>query len=309
MHPTAIPGADKLRLITETARGEGGRLWVYGDASKSIVMHTGEAIPCGKNGEPWYFLEEMYPALGNLVPRDIASREILRVCELGLGVDGKMQVFLDVTHLSEEKKHRLESVLDIYRKFTGDDPCKVPMKIFPAVHYSMGGGWVDWPAADDPDRLKRYRQMTNLPGCFNVGESDYQFHGANRLGGNSLMSCIFGGLVAGGEVPRYLTHLSSTYHDTSSSVYDDALKVEQEFKRELLSRNGPENVHALHNELAEWMVRNVTVSGITVTLNVPCQKLRKHASVLNTFRWLTAVSLPIRHISLPISFQLCLSWH
>lgn len=275
VHPTAIPGADKLRLITETVRGEGGRLWVYGDSSKSIVVNSGESIPCGQDGEPWYFLEEMYPALGNLVPRDIASREILRVCELGLGIDGRMQVFLDATHLSDEKKHRLESVLGIYRKFTGDDPYTVPMKIFPAVHYSMGGAWVDWPAADAPDRLKRYRQMTNLPGCFNCGESDYQFHGANRLGGNSLMSCIFGGLVVGGEVPRYLSHLHSTYHDTSSSIYESALKQEQDFKKELLSRNGPENVHDLHNELAEWMVSNVTVKRNNKDLERTLHKIKE----------------------------------
>lgn len=259
VHPTAIPGADKLRLITETVRGEGGRVWVYGDSSKTIVTPSGETIPCGKTGERWYFLEEMYPALGNLIPRDIASREILRICELGMGVDGKMQVFLDATHLSNEKKHRLESTLDIYYKFTGDDPREVPMKIFPAVHYSMGGAWVDWPSADDPQRLSRYRQMTNLTGCFNVGESDYQYHGANRLGGNSLMSCIFGGLVVGNEVPRYISQTNSSYKDTPATAYEAAIQKETDFKRELLSRSGPENVHALHNELAEWMVSNVTV--------------------------------------------------
>jgi succinate dehydrogenase / fumarate reductase flavoprotein subunit len=259
VHPTAIPGVDKLRLITETARGEGGRLWVIGDSTKSLSRSDGTLLQCGKTGEPWYFLEELYPALGNLVPRDIASREVLRVCELGLGIDGKMQVYLDVTHLPEEKKHRLESVLDIYKKFTGDDPWQVPMKIFPAVHYSMGGAWVDWPAADDPDRLTRYRQMTNLPGCFSVGECDYLFHGANRLGGNSLMSCIFSGLVVGGEIPRYLESLQTSYRETPEVPYETALKLEQEFKSDLMSRHGPENVHALHDELSDWMVCNVTV--------------------------------------------------
>lgn len=275
VHPTAIPGIDKLRLITETARGEGGRVWVPGDSSKSIAKSDGSLLTCGKTGEPWYFLEEMYPKLGNLVPRDMASREVLRVCELGMGVDGKMQVYLDVTHLPEAKKRRLTSVLDIYRKFTGEDPCKVPMKIFPAVHYSMGGAWVDWPAADDPQRLSRYRQMTNLPGCFNVGESDYVFHGANRLGGNSLMSCIFSGLVVGGEIPRYLENLGSTYHETAASVYEAALKLEQEFKLDLLARNGPENVHDLHNELSEWMVNNVTVKRDNKDLERTISKLKE----------------------------------
>lgn len=259
IHPTAIPGIDKLRLISESARGEGGRLWVWGDSSKSIQKDDGTLIPCGKEGEPWYFLEEMYPAFGNLVPRDIAARVILNICELGLGIDGDMQVYLDVSHLSEEKKHRLISVLDIYLKFTGDDPSKVPMKIFPAVHYTMGGAWVDWPAADDPDRFERYRQMTNLPGCFNVGESDFQYHGANRLGANSLLSCIFGGLVTGIEIPRYLENLTSTYEDSPSHIFDDALAQEQLFKQNLLSRQGPENIHLLHDELADILVRNVTV--------------------------------------------------
>ncbi len=168
IHPTCIPGADKMRLISESVRGEGGRIWVPGDSSKKMAFPDGSTRPCGKTGEPWYFLEEMYPSFGNLVPRDIGSREVLRVCEAGLGVDGKLQVYLDVTHLAPEKQHKLESVLDIYKKFTGEDPRKKPMRICPGVHYTMGGGWVDWPAADDPDRWSRFRQMTNLAGCFNV---------------------------------------------------------------------------------------------------------------------------------------------
>lgn len=259
IHPTAIPGPDKLRLISESLRGEGGRMWVPGDSSKSILIDSGESIPCGKTGEPWYFLEEMYPAFGNLVPRDIASRVVLRLCEMGLGVDGQMQVYLDITQLSEDRKHKLESVIDIYRKFTGDDPRKVPMKIFPAVHYSMGGAWVDYPASDDADRWERYRQMTNLPGCFNCGESDYQYHGANRLGANSLLSCIFSGLVSGCEVPRYLESLTTSCEETPANVFARALTLEEEFKRDLMQRNGPENVYQLHDELSAALIAYVTV--------------------------------------------------
>lgn len=259
IHPTAIPGEDKLRLISESSRGEGGRIWVYGDASKSITTTDGRTIPCGESGKPWYFLEEMYPAFGNLVPRDIGAREVLRVCELGLGIDGGMQVYLDVTHLSPKSQHKIESVLDIYRKFTGDDPHKVPMKIFPAVHYSMGGAWVDWPAADDPDRMQRFRQMTNIPGCFNVGESEFLYHGANRLGANSLLSCIFGGLVAGNEAPRYLESLNNSYGNLPARMYADALKNEEDLKRDLMARSGKENVHRLHDELSDVMISNVTV--------------------------------------------------
>jgi succinate dehydrogenase / fumarate reductase, flavoprotein subunit len=259
IHPTAIPGEDKLRLISESSRGEGGRVWVYGNSSKTIVGPDGKTIPCGVTGQPWYFLEEMYPAFGNLVPRDIASREMLRICELGLGVEGGAQVYLDVSHLPSNIHRKIDSVLDIYQKFTGDDPRKLPMKIFPAVHYSMGGAWVDWPAIDDPDRLSRFRQMTNIEGCFNVGESDFQYHGANRLGANSLLSCIFGGLVAGMEVPRYLDSLTNSYGNLPSGIFSEAIAKEEALKNSLMARNGKENVHRLHDELAELMVQNVTV--------------------------------------------------
>ncbi len=271
IHPTAIPGEDKMRLISESARGEGGRVWVYGDSSKTITTADGATISCGKTGEPWYFLEELYPAFGNLIPRDIGSREVLRVCELGLGIEGKMQVFLDVSHLPSEIHHKIDSVLDIYQKYTGQDPRKVPMKIFPAVHYSMGGAWVDWPASDDPARFSRFRQMTNIPGCFQVGESEFQYHGANRLGANSLTSCIFAGLVVGGEIPRYLETLKQSWGNLSPKMYSEALGKEEVLKHDLLTRSGSENIHKLHDELAECMIRNVTVKrdnqGLQETLN------------------------------------------
>lgn len=257
IHPTAIPGEDKLRLISESVRGEGGRVWVYGDSSKQIKSPEGKMIPCGKTGEPWYFLEEMYPAFGNLVPRDIGAREVLRICEMGLGVDGGYQVYLDVTHLPEKTMKKLEAVLDIYRKFTGFEPKKFPMKIFPAVHYTMGGSWVDYPSCDDPDREERYRHMTNIPGCFAAGESEYQYHGANRLGANALLSCIFAGLVAGVEAPRYLENLETKESDPA--IFQKALKEEEAFKKDLLSRKGKENVHKLHDELSHLMVNNCTV--------------------------------------------------
>ncbi len=275
IHPTAISGEDKLRLISESVRGEGGRLWAYGDASKMIEAPSGEMIPCGKTGEPWYFLEEMYPVFGNLVPRDIASREILRICEIGLGVEGKKQVYLDITHLPNSVQHKLESVLDIYQKFTGEDPRKVPMKIAPAVHYSMGGAWVDWPAADDPDRSERYRQMSNIPGCFVVGEADFQYHGANRLGANSLLSCIFGGLVTGVEVPRYIENLSKTYTDLSSGLCHAAVQVVEDSKQDLLRRSGNENVHQLHDELSDELVNHVTVKRDNTALAGTMSKIKE----------------------------------
>jgi succinate dehydrogenase / fumarate reductase flavoprotein subunit len=133
------------------------------------------------------------------------------------------------------------------------------MKIFPAVHYSMGGAWVDWPAADDPDRMQRFRQMTNIPGCFQVGESEFQYHGANRLGANSLLSCIFAGLVCGTEVPGYLSNLSCSASILPSRIFSSSLSEEEAFQKDLLSREGPENVHLLHDEMAKLMVSHVTV--------------------------------------------------
>jgi len=273
IHPTAIPGQDKMRLISESSRGEGGRIWVPGNSSKTIEFPDGSVRPCGKTGEPWFFLEEMYPAFGNLVPRDIGSREVLRVCEMGLGVEGKMQVYLDLTHLPPEKHHKLEAILEIYQKFMGDDPRKKPMKIYPAVHYTMGGGWVDWPAADDPDRWSRYRQMTNLVGCFNVGESDYQYHGANRLGANSLLSCIFGGLVTGVEVPRYVADFDCD--SVNERVFEEALSIEEKSQHELLHRSGKENVHVLHDEMADWMVQYVSVKRDNPDLGKTIEKLKE----------------------------------
>lgn len=270
IHPTAIPGQDKLRLMSESLRGEGGRIWVKGDSTKQILNPEGKWIPCGKTGEPWYFFEELYPIFGNLVPRDIAAREILRICEMGLGVDGGSQVYLDVTHLSKEKQHKLTSVMEIYEKFTGDDPCIVPMKIFPAVHYSMGGAWVDYPSHDDQDRHKRFRHMTNIPGCFNCGESDFLYHGANRLGANSLLSCIFGGLTTGCEVHCYLH--ASHLKEVSQSDIRHAMAEEEKWKHELMSRDGPENVYQLYNELSDVLVSEVTVkrnnTGLAKALDV-----------------------------------------
>ena len=187
VHPTCIPGEDKLRLMSESARGEGGRVWVPRTAGDKRVARS---IP---EADRWYFLEEWYPKYGNLVPRDVATRAIHKVVfEHHLGIDGQPMVYLDLTHIDRATLNRkLEGILEIYEKFVGDDPRDVPMKIFPGVHYTMGGTWVD------------FNQMTNVPGIFAAGEAEYQYHGANRLGANSLMSCIYGGFIAGPNAIAY----------------------------------------------------------------------------------------------------------
>jgi succinate dehydrogenase / fumarate reductase flavoprotein subunit len=231
VHPTAIPGDDKLRLMSESARGEGGRVWVYRD------------------GKPWYFLEEWYPAYGNLVPRDIATRAIFKVVvDMKLGIDGQNMVYLDVSHLPREVLERkLEGILEIYEKFVGDDPRKVPMKVFPGMHYSMGGLWVD------------YDQMTNIPGLFAAGEVDYQYHGANRLGANSLLSCVYGGMLAGPNAVRYAQGLGAGVESVSSRVFEDALARHRAREEEIYALEGDENPYLLHKELGEWMTNNATV--------------------------------------------------
>ncbi len=155
VHPTSIPGEDKLRLMSESARGEGGRVWVPRKAGDNRPF---KQIP---ESERLYFLEEWYPKYGNLVPRDVATRAIHKVVyELGLGLDGQPMVYLDLTHIDRETLNRkLEGILEIYEKFVGDDPREVPMKIFPGMHYTMGGLWVD------------FNQMTNIPGLFAAGEA------------------------------------------------------------------------------------------------------------------------------------------
>lgn len=231
IHPTAIPGDDKLRLMSESARGEGGRVWTY------------------KDGKPWYFLEEKYPAYGNLVPRDIATREIFNVCvDMKLGINGENMVYLDLSHKDpHELDVKLGGIIEIYEKFVGEDPRKVPMKIFPAVHYSMGGLWVD------------YKQHTSIQGLFAAGECDYSQHGANRLGANSLLSAIYAGTVAGPEAVNYINGLEKSTDSLSSSIFDNAVKKEEAKWNDILSLNGTENAYLLHKELGEWMTDNVTV--------------------------------------------------
>lgn len=231
IHPTAIPGDDKLRLMSESARGEGGRIWTY------------------KDGKPWYFLEEKYPDYGNLVPRDIATREIFDVCvNQKLGINGENMVYLDLSHKDpHELDVKLGGIIEIYEKFTGDDPRKVPMKIFPAVHYSMGGIYVD------------YDQMTTIKGLFAAGECDFSQHGGNRLGANSLLSAIYGGTVAGPNAVKYIDNIEKSYTELDDSLYQDLIDKEQKRFDDLLTMKGTENAFKLHRELGEVMTKNVTV--------------------------------------------------
>ncbi|HTC78632.1 MAG TPA: succinate dehydrogenase flavoprotein subunit [Terriglobales bacterium] len=240
VHPTSIPGEDKLRLMSESARGEGGRVWV---PKKKGDARDAKSIP---ESERWYFLEEWYPKYGNLVPRDVATRAIHKVVyEQGLGIDGQPMVYLDLTHIDPTILDRkLEGILEIYEKFVGDDPRTTPMKIFPGMHYTMGGLWVD------------NKQATNIAGLFACGECEYQYHGANRLGANSLVSCIFGGFSAGPQAMNYAKGLKPAAHD---GHFESEKKRQGEINARLTSSDGTENPFRLWRELGELMTRNCTV--------------------------------------------------
>jgi succinate dehydrogenase / fumarate reductase flavoprotein subunit len=240
VHPTCIPGEDKLRLMSESARGEGGRVWVPKTPGDK---RDPKSIP---ENERYYFLEERYPKYGNLVPRDIATREIHKVVyEDGLGIDGGPMVYLDLTHIDRKVlDKKLEGILEIYEKFVGDDPRDVAMKIFPGVHYTMGGMWVD------------YKQATNIPGLYAVGECEYQYHGANRLGANSLLSCIWGGFVGG---PAAVQYARSQPTAASNGAFDSERKRQQEANTMLVNNQGDENPFKIWRELGDIMTRNCTV--------------------------------------------------
>ena len=257
IHPSAIPGRDKLRLMSESARGEGGRVWVPKKAGDS---RKPKEIP---EAERFYFLEERYPLFGNLVPRDVGAREIYDICVNDkLGVNGEMKVYLDLTHHTREfLDHRLGGILEIYEKFTGVDPREEPMEIFPAVHYSMGGIWTDYTRTDEGliDHESPQNQMTSITGLYAAGEADYQYHGGNRLGANSLLSCIYTGLMMSPGVLNYVNNVPEAAEDVPETVYTASVKKWQESYSNIKSMNGTENPYALHREMAEEMISNVLI--------------------------------------------------
>jgi succinate dehydrogenase / fumarate reductase flavoprotein subunit len=259
VHPTCIPGEDKLRLMSESARGEGGRVWV---PRKPGDKRDAKSIPAR---ERFYFLEEWYPKYGNLVPRDIATRAIHRIVyQEKLGIDGQAAVYLDVTHIPREILDRkLEGILEIYEKFIGVDPRVEPMKVFPGMHYTMGGIWIN---GED--------QGSNVAGIYAAGECEYQYHGANRLGANSLVSCIFGGGIAGPAAVKYAQNLGKGADATATSVFEREKKRQDEKNQALTSQQGTQNPMAIWRELGEIMTEHVTVTRINKNLEMADGQLR-----------------------------------
>ncbi|MFH1418376.1 MAG: succinate dehydrogenase (quinone) flavoprotein subunit [Planctomycetota bacterium] len=269
-HPTAMRGHDKNRLMSEACRGEGGRIWVpktKGDtrAPKDIPEE-----------ERFYFLEEWYPAYGNTVPRDVASRALYRVCQhMGLGLGGEDVVYLDLSHQPHDfLESRLGGILDMYQTFSGGDPYNEPMQIFPAMHYSMGGILVGFEKDETTGGMKRIspkNHATTIPSLFACGECDSAYHGANRLGANSLLSASFSGLIAGNAAAAYVKGLKQGAEDADSSCFDKEKKRQEGLNKKLVSSDGNENAFTLHRELGELMQKYVFVErdnkGLDTALN------------------------------------------
>ncbi len=252
IHPTCIPVSgdyqSKLTLMSESLRND-GRVWV--PREKDDDRHPNDIT----DDERYYYLEERYPAFGNLVPRDVASRNAKQVCDEGMGVGPTgLAVYLDFRDAIEREgrqtiSEKYGNLFDMYENITGDSPYEEPMRIFPAVHYTMGGLWVD------------YNLMSNIPGLFVAGEANFSDHGANRLGASALMQGLSDGyFVIPYTIGNYIagTELESVSKDHES--FDEAANNAQQHISKLLNVNGDRSVIEYHRELGKIMWDKVGIS-------------------------------------------------
>ena len=274
IHPTCIPVSgdyqSKLTLMSESLRND-GRIWVPKEKSDAELIRKGELSPLDLAEEKRdYYLERRYPAFGNLVPRDIASRAAKERCDKGYGVNKTGEaVYLDFSHAiiryGEEKakisgndssdsnlvyklgkdiiKQKYGNLFQMYEKIVDEDPYKFPMKIYPAVHYTMGGVWVD------------YNLMTSIPGCFAIGEANFSDHGANRLGASALMQGLADGyFVLPYTIGDYLSEEISTGKiSTDSPEFDKSEKVVNDKIEKLINNKGKNSVDYYHKKLGKIM--------------------------------------------------------
>ena len=253
IHPTCIPVSgdyqSKLTLMSESLRND-GRIWV---PLKKGDSRLPEDIP---EDERDYYLERKYPAFGNLVPRDIASRAAKERCDEGYGVgQTKMAVYLDfkdaINNLGEDTvRSRYGNLFQMYNKITGENPYKTPMRIYPAVHYTMGGLWVD------------YNLMTTVPGLYSIGESNFSDHGANRLGASALMQGLADGyFVLPYTIGEYLSkEIRTDRISTEDEHFVIAEKETRKRNEKLLNIKGKKSVESLHRELGKIMWDNCGMS-------------------------------------------------
>ena len=246
IHPTCIPASDefqsKLTLMSESLRND-GRIWVPKNPDDT---RSPDQIP---EDERDYFLERKYPSFGNLVPRDVASRNAKTAVDEGKGVGPlKNGVYLDfadaINRVGEATiKERYDNLFQMYERITDDDPYKVPMRIYPAVHYTMGGLWVD------------YHLMSNVPGLFVLGEANFSDHGANRLGASALMQGLADGyFVISYTLANYLADLLGTNPvPVDDPVFTEAQQAVDDRVKRLLSIGGTRSVDHFHRELGKIM--------------------------------------------------------
>ncbi|MCX6350783.1 MAG: fumarate reductase/succinate dehydrogenase flavoprotein subunit [Bacteroidetes bacterium] len=249
IHPTCIPASgdyqSKLTLMSESLRND-GRVWV---PLKADDKRSPETIP---ENERDYFLERKYPAFGNLVPRDIAARNIKEVCDEGRGVGPNKQAsYLDfaesIKRLGEDTvRARYGNLFEMYEKITGENPYKTPMRIYPAVHYTMGGLWVD------------YNLMTTIPGLYATGEANFSDHGANRLGASALMQGLADGyFVVPVTIGNYLATLGFNKIDENHPAFKEAVDKVKENTKLLIGINGKQTPDEIHRKLGKIMWDNV----------------------------------------------------
>ncbi|MBX7220514.1 MAG: fumarate reductase/succinate dehydrogenase flavoprotein subunit [Blastocatellia bacterium] len=245
IHPTCIPVSgdyqSKLTLMSESLRND-GRIWV---PTKSGDKRTPSEIP---EDERDYYLERKYPSFGNLVPRDIASRAAKDMCDQGRGIgETGLGVYLDfadsIRRLGAKTiSERYGNLFEMYERITGEDPYKVPMRIFPAVHYTMGGLWVD------------YNLMSSIPGLFVLGEANFSDHGANRLGASALMQGLADGyFVIPYTIGNYLAQAKLEKLDGENADVKDAENTVNARIKKMLDIKGKRTVDSIHRELGKIM--------------------------------------------------------
>lgn len=267
VHPTCIPVTgdyqSKLTLMSESLRND-GRVWVpkkKGDTRKP------NDIP---KDERYYYLEERYPSFGNLVPRDVASRNAKMVCDDGLGV-GKTGLAVYLDFHDAIKRDGIETItakygnlFDMYKNITDEDPYKVPMRIYPAVHYTMGGLWVD------------YNLMTNIPGLFAAGEANFSDHGANRLGASALMQGLADGyFVLPATIGNYLADIKpGTRYGTDHEAFEAAAKDAQAQIDKLFNVKGKRTIIDFHRSLGKIVWDKVGIARTKESLEAAIKEIQ-----------------------------------
>jgi succinate dehydrogenase / fumarate reductase, flavoprotein subunit len=267
IHPTCIPVSgdhqSKLTLMSESLRND-GRVWVPKSQGDS---RSPDQIP---DADRDYYLERRYPSFGNLAPRDISSRAAKERCDSGYGVGmGGMSVFLDFADSIRRDgepaiRARYGNLFDMYQQITGENPYQVPMRIYPAVHYTMGGLWVD------------YNLQSNLPGLYVLGEANFSDHGANRLGASALMQ----GLADGYFVIPYTiaNHFATSKHvklTTDHPAFKEALVESRNSTERLLTVNGKRSVDTFHRALGKIMWNQVGMARTAAGLQQAIAQIRQ----------------------------------